>query len=257
MGEKTLAQDGKLLDLIAMLKENDMHGYADILAETVSYIDTVEARLNLLSSELSAMQKQIEISAENGHAAMEAAADTGIIRAAVTEAKDYVRARASDIVSDARMNGKKALNRVSEFLGLKEKLVAALSHVRRGITAAQKHVSDIEMLGTGIGEAKHMAVDSLRRFTGRENGTDTLDENKFRPAEIAIKPFVLKIRLYKEMEQSLTAAIRKTVSLSESISQARDKKQPISERLAEKKAEISRHQDAGRRDELQQPSTSL
>ena len=57
------------------------------------------------------------------------------IKQQLFEVKESIKNKASDIMADFKMRGKEALNRVSEFVGLKEKLIG----IRDKVKAPEAH----------------------------------------------------------------------------------------------------------------------
>ena len=244
-----LVHNENFSELINSLKQNNMHQQADELFELASYIDMLENRLEQFSGELSTIQQLInQTYGQTTQKAMpetisETAEKYTVIKTAVTEVKDYIKAKSSEIISDTKLHSKKALNRVSEFLGIKNKLMSILNFVQKSITETERFVSSIESLESGMREAKYMADNTLREFTGKDKIDYTQKENTL--TSMFKKPLEGQVRIFKDMERHLNAAIERTDHLAESVSLEKEnsmdacKNQSISKRLAEKKAEVN------------------
>ena len=65
------------------------------------------------------------------------------IKQQLFEVKESIKNKASDIMADFKMRGKEALNRVSEFVGLKEKLTGIRDKVKEGIADTNRILAKI------------------------------------------------------------------------------------------------------------------
>lgn len=109
------------------------------------------------------------------------------------EIKTEVKTKASEIVAEVKAKGKEALHKVSEFLGIKDKLDA---------------------FGSGMREAGQKIANTFRTFADKETVDYSEKEKKFSKTELVKKSFEVKKRLYQRMEQHLDAVIDKVVNLA-------------------------------------------
>ena len=74
------------------------------------------------------------------------------------------KAKASEIVQAEKWKGKEVLDKVSEFDGLKEKLMFIRGKLRQGITDTNRTIAKIDAFGSGMREAGLMAANTFKTF---------------------------------------------------------------------------------------------
>ena len=119
-----------------MLKQNNMQSQSNDVFEICSYVDGLEKKLDAMTEELTNVRAQIKEMQEdtilnNLKKSVSEAADRlenrcNIIKEQIFVAKDNILTKASDIVRETKLKGKVALNKVSEFFGVKKKLESIL-----------------------------------------------------------------------------------------------------------------------------------
>lgn len=62
------------------------------------------------------------------------------IKQQIFEVKESIKSKTGEIMADFKMRGKAALNRVSEFIGLKDKLVGIRNKVKEGIADTNRTI---------------------------------------------------------------------------------------------------------------------
>lgn len=82
----------------------------------------------------------------------------------VLETKEQVKSTAKSIVAEAKAKGRATLYRVSEFLGIKNKLLIIRENVRSAIKKTDRNIARTALLGKGIREAGQTAVNAFRTF---------------------------------------------------------------------------------------------
>ena len=140
---KTLTNEEVIKELLAMLQQNAMREQANDVFELCSYVDSLEKKIDAMTQEITNMQNEIkemkEDSLESKAKQMLSDAtgrlNTGYqsIRSSVQETKEQVKTTARSIVDEAKIKGKEALFRVSEFFGIKEKLLNGRKSVKERV----------------------------------------------------------------------------------------------------------------------------
>jgi hypothetical protein len=92
-------------------------------------------------------------------------------------------------MADFKMRGKAALNRVSEFIGLKDKLVGIRNKVKEGIADTNRTIAKIDSFGKGMREAGQKVANTFRTFADKEEVDYSDKEKKFSKTEVAKKPW--------------------------------------------------------------------
>lgn len=138
------------------------------------------------------------------------------------EIKTEVKAKALEIVAEAKAKGKAALHKVSEFLGIKDKLESVRENVRKSITETENTISKLDAFGSGMREAGQKIANTFRTFADKETVDYEQKEKKFSKTELVKKPFEAKKKLYQSMELHLDSAIDKVTSLAKELERMKD-----------------------------------
>ena len=138
------------------------------------------------------------------------------------EIKTEVKAKASEIVAEAKAKGKVALHKVSEFLGIKDKLESVRENVRKSIAETEHTINKLDAFGSGMREAGQKIANTFRTFADKETVDYSEKEKKFSKTELVKKPFEVKKKLYQRMEQHLDEALDKVNSLAKEPERMKD-----------------------------------
>lgn len=145
---KTLTNEEVIRELLELLKKNAMKEQANDVFEICSYVDVLEKKIDSMTEELTNMQNQIKEMQEdtlvnNAKKALSEAkerlnARCEQIKSQVLEVKAQVKSTAKSIVDEAKAKGRAALYRVSEFLGIKKRLLDIRENVRGAIKTLEE-----------------------------------------------------------------------------------------------------------------------
>lgn len=144
------------------------------------------------------------------------------IKQQLFEVKESIKNKASDIMADFKMRGKEALNRVSEFVGLKEKLTGIRDKVKDGIADTNRILAKIDVFGKGMREATQQMANTIRTFADKE-------EVDYSKKELAKKPWQWQKKVYESMVLHLDASIDKVEDLSRDVELNRMKDKQVEE----------------------------
>lgn len=125
--------------------------------------------------------------------------------------------KAASIVTEVKAKGKEALNRVSEFFGVKEKLEKLHINVREAGIEIDKTIAKIDHLGENIRESSRTVSNAFRTFADKEKVDYSEVERSFSKTEVIKKPWEWKRRLFAGMELRLDATIDKIDNLSRDV----------------------------------------
>ena len=188
--EKTkLVKDEMIMELFELLKKNDMKK------------DTV----------LNNLKVQVQVAADRLQGRC------NIIKEQLFVVKDNIRLKAAEIVSEAKKNGKSALNKVSELFGLKEKLVGIRSHVKESQKEVSSTILKIDAFGIGMREANQKIANTFRTFTNKEEVDYSQKEKKFSKTDMIKIPWIAKKKILEAMELIVDGAIDKTENLARDV----------------------------------------
>lgn len=221
---KTLTKDEIIQELVELLKHNNMNQHSNDLFEICSYVDSLEKKLDSMTEELSLVREQIKEMNEDtiinnlkkhiSEGANRLEASCNAIKEQVGVVKENIRSKAADIMKEVKVKGRAALNRVSEFFGIKERLTIIRKHVKEGIVDTDKTIAKIDAFGAGIREANQQIANTFRTFADKPIVDYTQKERGFSKVEFAKKPWELQKKVYQSMILHLDGGIDKVDALA-------------------------------------------
>ena len=165
--EKTLTNEEIIRELLDLLKKNTMKEQANDVFEICTYVDGLEKKIVSMTEELTSMQDQIKKMQEdtlinNAKKALTEAqerlnARCEQIKSQVSEIKVQVKSTAKNIVDETKAKGRAALYRVTEFVGIKKRLLNVRTAVKDMIVSTDRDIARIALLAKGLREAGHNA----------------------------------------------------------------------------------------------------
>lgn len=225
--KKPLTKDEIIQELMDILKQNNMQSQSNEVFEICSYVDGLEKKLDSVTEEVTKVRDQIKEMQEdtlmnNLKKSVSESADRlekrcAIIKEQIFEVKTDIATKATQIVNEVKRKGKAALNKVSEFFGIKEKLVAVRTNVKEAQKEADVTIAKIDAFGKGMREANHQIANTFRTFADKETVDYSAKEKKFSKTELFKKPWEVKKKLFANMELRLDAAIDKVDHLSKDV----------------------------------------
>ena len=214
-------------NLMELLRKNNMKEAANSIFEMAAYVDVMEKKMDSVLGELRTVKDQLhkmeEREAEKGlkqtlkRAVDKLEQDCKAMKEKLLEVKAEIKAKAGEIVTAAKQKGKAALNRVSEFLGIKKKLEGIRQNVQESIADVDKSIGKIEAFGTGMREAGQKIANTFRTFADKPE--KEYGEKKFSKTELIKKPFQAKRKLLSGILNCADAAIEKTEQLAADVKQ--------------------------------------
>ena len=205
----------------------NMQQAANGVYELCAYVDSMTKKVEDMTAEISALRDYIQKMEDDKltnklKKSLNEAADRlekrcEEIKQQLFEVKESVKNKASDIMADFKMRGKEALNRVSEFVGLKEKLTGIRDKVKEGIADTNR----------------------FRTFADKEEVDYSKKEQKFSKTELAKKPWQWQKKVYESMVLHLDASIDKVENLSRDVELNRMKDKQVVEPNLEYGLDIS------------------
>ncbi len=210
-----------------LLKENQMKDKANDIFESAIYVDGLEKKLDQVATELNAVKKQLadlqeqqmmkSIKAQLANASDRMEALCNSMKEQLFEVKVEFKVKAASIVTEVKAKGKEALNRVSEFFGVKEKLEKLRINVREAGIETDKTIVKIDRLGADIREAGRSVSNAFRTFADKESVEHSKEERSFSKTEVIKKPWEWKRKSVDGMELRLDAAIDKLDNLAKDV----------------------------------------
>ena len=222
-----LTKEKNLMELLDLLRKNNMKEAANSIFEMAAYVDVMEKKMDSVLEELTTVKNQLhkmeEREAEKGlkqslkRAVNKLEQDCKAMKEKLSEVKAEIRAKAGEIVTAAKQKGKAALNKVAEFLGIKKKLEGIRQNVQESIADVDKSIGKIDAFGTGMREAGQKIANTFRTFADKPE--KEYGEKKFSKTELIKKPFQAKRKLLSGILNCVNAAIEKTEQLATDVRQ--------------------------------------
>lgn len=241
----SMTKDEMIMELIELLKSNDRGRQAGDVFEMATYINIIGNRLDQMTQEINQMRKEMQAMRDEqvSKSLKEVLSDVvgkaqsrcNEMKQKLLEAKNDMETKAAEIVGDFRQKGKEALNKVADFLGVKEKLSAIREKVREGIRETDQTLARIDGFSEGMRTASRQIADSFRALAGREKIDYVQDDIARDNQSYLRKPWEWQKKVYTGLELHLDAAIDKVDNLRLDVMDRRV--QELKDRRKESKAE--------------------
>lgn len=220
----SMTQDEMILELITLLKQNNMNKSANEVFEAAVYVDSLEKKLDAMALELSDVRKQLvemleqtvidSIKKSLSDAQQRAETRFNEMKESFLETKQALRDKAADIVADTKARGKAALNRVSEFFGIKPRLEKMRERAVQSIADTTRTINKIDALGTGIRESGQNLANAFRTFADKKEVDYSQQEKKYSKTDAIKKPWEAYRKSCEKFKLRLDAMIDKCENLS-------------------------------------------
>ena len=224
---KTLTNEDVIRELLELLKKNAMKEQANDVFEICSYVDGLEKKIDSMTEELTNMQNQIKEMQEDtlvnnaikalSEAQEQLNARCEQIKSQVLEVKAQVKSTAKSIVDEAKAKGRAVLYRLSEFLGIKKRLLDIRENVRGAIKTTDKDIAKTALLAKGFREAGQTAANAFRTFADKPEVDYSQKEQKHPITKAVLAPMKAVRKLFVLMELHLDASIDKLDNLAMNV----------------------------------------
>lgn len=231
---KTLTNEEVIRELLDLLKKNAMKEQANDVFEICSYVDGLEKKIDSMTEELTNMQNQIKEMQEdmlvnNAKKALSEAqerlnARCEQIKLQVLEVKTQVKSIAKSIVDEAKEKGRSALYRVSEFLGIKKRLLDIRENVRGAIKTTDKDIAKTALLAKGFREVGQTVANAFRTFADKPEVDYSQKEQKHIITKSVLAPMKAVKKMLVTMELHLDASIDKLDNLAMNVQLDKEKR---------------------------------
>ena len=137
--------------------------------------------------------------------------------------KAQVKSTAKSIVEEAKEKGRAALYRVSEFLGIKKRLLDIRENVRGAIKTTDKDIAKTALLAKGFREAGQTAANAFRTFADKPEVDYSQKEQKHPITKAVLAPMKAVKKMLVSMELHLDASIDKLDNLAMNVQLDKEK----------------------------------
>lgn len=227
MEEKSMTGEEVMKQLLSALNGNGMQQAANGMYELCAYVDSMTHKVEDMTEEIARLRDDIQRMQEDTvtnrlKKSLSEAADRlekrcNEIKEQLFEVKEGIKNKASEIMADFRKRGKEALNRVCEFVGLKDKLIGIRNKVKEGIVDTEHTIAKIAAFSKGMREAGQKVANTFRTFADREEVNYSGQEKRFSKTELMKKPWKWQKKVYESMVLRLDASIDKVEDLARDV----------------------------------------
>ena len=231
---KTLTNEEVIRELLDLLKKNAMKEQANDVFEICSYVDGLEKKIDSMTEELTNMQNQIKEMQEdtfvnNAKKALSEAKERlntrcEQIKSQVLEVKAQVKSTAKSIVDEAKEKGRAALYRVTEFVGIKKRLLNVRTAVKDMIVSTDRDIARIALLAKGLREAGQIVNNAFHTFADKPEVDYSQKEQKHPFTKAVLAPMKAVKKLLVSMELHLDASIDKLDNLAMNVQIDKEKR---------------------------------
>lgn len=231
--ESKLTGEERIVELLELLNQNQMQDKANMLFEFCSYVEVLEHKLDSMAEEVTSIRKELadmkqssvpeKIKGRIQTVADNLFAKCCFMKEQVTEVKNYIVGKATDIVAETKKKGWAALQRISEFAKVKEKLEAVRGMVQSSMKDVDETIEKLEKFGKGMREVNQNMANTVRIFLDKDVVDYSQKEKRFSKTEIFSKPWRVKKSLLAGMDKYLEAAIKSVGQLAKKVE--REKKE--------------------------------
>lgn len=225
--KKSMTKDEMIMELMELLKANGGPKQAADVFESAAYVDMLESKLDQMTNELVQMRKELqEIKEQQASKSLKETLSEMVDRAQarcrqmmekLLEVKEEMHNKASEIVKAVQQKGKEALNKVSEFFGVKKKLESIRENIREGIVETDQTLARIDGFGEGMRMATQQLANSFRVLAGKEQVDYSKKEYAQSNVAVIRKPWEWQKKVYQNLELHLDAAIDKVDNLAKDV----------------------------------------
>ena len=210
---KSMTKDEMIMELMELLKANGRPKQAADVFESAAYVDMLESKLDQMTNELVQMRKELqEMKEQQASKSLKETLSEMVDRAQarcqqmkekLLEVKEEMHNKAAEIVKAVKQKGKEALNKVSEFFGVKKKLESIRENVREGIVETDQTLARIDGFGEGMRMANQQLANSFRVLAGKEQVD--YSKKKYAQSNVAVirKPWEWQKKVYQNLELHL------------------------------------------------------
>ena len=232
--EKTLTNEEIIRELLDLLKKNTMKEQANDVFEICTYVDGLEKKIVSMTEELTSMQDQIKKMQEdtlinNAKKALTEAqerlnARCEQIKSQVSEIKVQVKSTAKNIVDETKAKGRAALYRVTEFVGIKKRLLNVRTAVKDMIVSTDRDIARTALLAKGLREAGQTVNNAFHTFADKPEVDYSQKEQKHPFTKAVLAPMKAVKKLLVSMELHLDASIDKLDNLAMNVQFDKEKR---------------------------------
>ena len=146
------------------------------------------------------------------------------IKSQVSEIKVQVKSTAKNIVDETKAKGRAALYRVTEFVGIKKRLLNVRTAVKDMIVSTDRDIARTALLAKGLREAGQTVNNAFHTFADKPEVDYSQKEQKHPFTKAVLAPMKAVKKLLVSMELHLDASIDKLDNLAMNVQFDKEKR---------------------------------
>ena len=146
------------------------------------------------------------------------------IKSQVSEIKVQVKSTAKNIVDETKAKGRAALYRVTEFVGIKKRLLNVRTVVKDTIVSTDRDIARTALLAKGLRKAGQTVNNAFRTFADKPEVDYSQKEQKHHLTKAVLAPMKAVRKLLVSMEMHLDASIDKLDNLDMTVQFDKEKR---------------------------------
>lgn len=232
-----IGEQEHLKEFFKQLSQNGQRQEAAEFSSLVSQLSQMEEQYSAVLSELKAVREQLDSLQDKGIKAT-AIKSVSAIQDRVAQGKDQLNHIKSDLsqavrkaLSVVKQHGISALNKVADFVGIKNALNDMKDNLNASIADTQKSIDHINAVGNELHALKEHGRNLGRVLVGKEAAELTArNEDKGVLAAVA-KPLKKSKAMLERMEKGVTRALQSVERLEQAAAKGREEKPSVREGL--------------------------
>lgn len=229
---KELTKEDKIIELLELLSDQNMQEKLEKILELCNYVDSIENKLNHMNDGLQQMKQSntgeiketfpVWINEEIHVVAEHLSEQYHSMKIQIKEIKDEILAKATDITEEVKKKGNAALYRVSEFMGVKEKLQSLKTKVQNAKADVEHTIGKLEEFGKGMRQANRKIANTVRVLFEKETIDYRKKEQKFSKTKLLLKPWKGMQSMLESIDKKIDSAMKKVEGLQVEPKQNKD-----------------------------------
>lgn len=235
--------------LVAYLKEAHRSEDAATVFVMAAYITQMEEKMDQAVQQITELKNEINLMQENQTKETESLkgyleeltealhVQYGGVKSELKGVKQDFSGQAHKIVENTRQKGVEALNDVSEFFKIRERMQRLQGKITAMLSGVEQAIARIDAFGRGMQEAKRQSANAIRALIGKPERESS--EKGFMLAEALKKPFLVQKKLLGESLICVNKVLEKCSRLNAAARAEETEKLPEkTEELPEKMEEL-------------------
>ncbi len=213
MDEKSLMGNERIIELLEELRKNQMQNDMSEVIKLCGYVDTLEHKVDQLSSELGGIRQELKAVRENtlpNHVREQMRVvqtylkeECGYFKKEILELKREIVAKATNITENLRQKGRNAVTGLMQMTGAKQKIACLQQRIVGAKLDVEDTIERIEDFQKQMEQAKLQKQNAYRSLFGKEQR----EMQEIQEKNILVKPWKFRHGILQKMEDATVKAL--------------------------------------------------